>query len=141
MVAALRRLGFDKVFDTDFAADLTIMEEGSELSTHREERREAAHDHLLLPRLGHVLEHHHPELIDNLSTCKSPQDMIGAVVKTYYAQKVGIDPQDIVCVSVMPCTAKKYEIQRPDDGCRRLSGCGRLSDHPRAGPADHAGRH
>ena len=98
MVAALRRLGFDKVFDTDFAADLTIMEEATELLERMQERRRAAADHLLLPRLGQVLR----ALLSrnssaNLSTCKSPQQMFGAVIKTYYAEKTGIDPEEHLC--------------------------------------------
>lgn len=114
MVAALRRLGFDKVFDTDTAADFTIMEEATEF-LHRLQHGGA------LPLItscspGWVkfCETYHPDFIPNLSSCKSPQQMFGALTKTYYAQKMGIDPKDIVCVSVMPCTAKKFEIGRDD---------------------------
>ena len=114
MVAALRRLGFDKVFDTDFAADLTIVEEANELV-------ERINNGGVLPMItscspGWVkfCEYYYPDFIDHLSSCKSPQQMAGAVIKTYYANKMGIDPKDIVSVSVMPCTAKKFEIGRPD---------------------------
>ena len=114
MVSALRRLGFDKVFDTDFAADLTIVEEANELV-------ERINNGGVLPMItscspGWVkfCEFYYPNLIDHLSSCKSPQQMAGAVIKTYYANKMGIDPKDIVSVSVMPCTAKKFEIGRPD---------------------------
>lgn len=114
MVAGLRRLGFSRVFDTNFAADLTIMEEGSEL-IHRIKNGG------LLPMItscspGWIkfIEHFYPELLGHLSTCKSPQQMFGAVAKTYYAETAGIDPKDIVVVSVMPCTAKKYEARRPE---------------------------
>ena len=108
MAAALRRIGFDKVFDTNSSADLTIMEE--------------AHEFLDRVKNGGVLplitscspgwikycEHYFPDMTENLSSCKSPQQMFGAVTKTYYAEKMGLDPKDIVCVSVMPCTAKKF---------------------------------
>ena len=114
MAAALRRLGFDKVFDTDFAADLTIMEEGTEL-LHR------IQDGGVLPMItscspGWIkfCEHNFPDMLDNLSSCKSPHEMYGAVIKSYYAEKTGIDPKDIYVVSVMPCTAKKYEAQREE---------------------------
>ena len=114
MVAALRRIGCDKVFDTDFAADLTIMEE--------------AHEFLERVKNGGVLplitscspgwikycEHYFPDMTENLSSCKSPQQMFGAIAKSYYAEKAGIDAKDIVSVSVMPCTAKKFEIGRDD---------------------------
>ena len=114
MAAALRRLGFDKVFDTDFAADLTIMEEGTEL-LHR------IQDGGVLPMItscspGWIkfCEHNFPDMLDNLSSCKSPHEMYGAVIKSYYAEKAGIDPKNIYVVSVMPCTAKKYEAQREE---------------------------
>lgn len=115
LAAVLRRIGFDKVFDTDFSADLTIVEE--------------AHEFLERVKNGGVLpmitscspgwikycEHYFPDQLEHLSSCKSPQQMFGAIAKTYYAEKMGIAPQDIVCVSVMPCTAKKFEIGRPDE--------------------------
>ena len=114
MVAALRRLGFDVVTDTNYGADLTIMEEGTELI-------ERVTNGGVLPMItscspGWVkfCEHYFPDLIPNLSTCKSPQQMQGAIIKTYFAEKMGWDPKDIVSVSVMPCTAKKFEIGRDD---------------------------
>ena len=114
MVTALKKLGFHDVFDVDFAADLTIMEEGTEFLS-----RLNGGDKLPLltscsPAWIKYVEHNYPDLIDNLSSCKSPQQMFGAVCKTYYAEKLGIDPKDIVVVSVMPCTAKKFEKGRAD---------------------------
>lgn len=115
MAAALRRIGFDKVFDTDFSADLTIMEEAHEF-IHR------VQNNGVLPLItscspGWVkyCEHYFPDMTENLSSCKSPQQMFGAIAKSYYAEKAGIDPKDIVSVSVMPCTAKKFEIGRADE--------------------------
>ncbi|MFZ1978742.1 MAG: NADH-dependent [FeFe] hydrogenase, group A6 [Bacteroidota bacterium] len=114
MVAGLRRLGFNKVFDTQFTADLTIMEEGHEL-IHR-----LAHKGTLpmitscSPGWIKFAEHFFPNSLDHLSSCKSPQQMFGSVAKTYYAAKIGVDPRKIVVVSVMPCTAKKYEARRPE---------------------------
>ena len=148
MAAALRRLGFHAVFDTNFAADLTILEEGTELLT----RLKAAllpstsgrgaggegtslsnppHPHPLSTGEGtnrpalpmftscspgwiNFLEHFHPDMLPNLSSCKSPQQMFGALAKTYYANKLNKRPEDIFVVSIMPCTAKKYECQRPE---------------------------
>ena len=114
MVSALRALGFDAVFDTDFAADLTIMEEGHEL-IHR------VTNGGVLPQLtscspGWIkfIEHFYPQLLPNVSSCKSPQQMFGAVAKTYYAEQAGVDPAKMVSVSIMPCTAKKYEAARPE---------------------------
>lgn len=114
MVAALRRLGFEKVFDTDYAADLTILEEGTEL-VHRIQNQG------VLPMItscspGWVkyCETYNADFIPNLSSCKSPHEMLGAVIKTYYADKTGIDPRDMKVVSVMPCTAKKYESATPE---------------------------
>ncbi|MBS7175535.1 MAG: [FeFe] hydrogenase, group A [Clostridiales bacterium] len=114
MAAALRRLGFDKVFDTDFAADLTIMEEANEFLDRFKNGGTLPIITSCSPGWVKFCEHFFPEFIPNLSSCKSPQQMFGAVTKTYYAQKMGIDPKDIVCVSVMPCTAKKFEIGRED---------------------------
>lgn len=114
MVSALRRLGFDKVFDTDFAADLTIMEEAHEFIDR------VSNDGVLplitscSPGWVKYCEHYFPDMIPNLSSCKSPQQMFGATVKTYYAEKMGLDPSNIVMVSIMPCTAKKFEIGRKD---------------------------
>ncbi len=116
LTTALRMLGFNKVFDTNFAADLTIMEEGSELIQRIQTGGKLPLITSCSPGWVNYVEKHHPELMDNLSTAKSPQGMFGAVVKTYYAQRVGIDPRDIVSVSVMPCTAKKFEASRPELG-------------------------
>lgn len=112
MVAALRRLGFDKVFDTDFSADLTIMEEATEFLHRVENGGTLPLITSCSPGWVKFCEFNYPEMIDNLSTCKSPQQMFGAVIKTYYAEKNGIDPKDIVSVSIMPCTAKKFEVGR-----------------------------
>ncbi len=116
MVAALRQMGFDHVFDTGFTADLTIMEEGSEL-VHR------VGEGLPLPMLtscspGWIkyLEEFHPDFIPNVSSCKSPQQMMGAIIKSFFAEKQGLDPKKIFSVSIMPCTAKKFEADRPEMG-------------------------
>ncbi len=114
MVAALRRLGFDKVFDTDFAADLTIMEEANEFLDRFNNGGTLPLITSCSPGWVKFCEHYYPDLLDHLSTCKSPQQMFGATAKTYWAQKMGIDPKNIVMVSIMPCTAKKFEIGRPD---------------------------
>ena len=114
MVAALRRLGFAKVFDTDFAADLTIMEEGSELLERLSEGGPLPLITSCSPGWIKFMEEFYPELSENVSSCKSPQQMFGALAKTYYAEKTGIDPSKIVVVSIMPCTAKKFECQRPE---------------------------
>ena len=116
MVAALRRLGFDKVFDTNFAADLTIMEEGTEFLNRVKNGGTLPMITSCSPGWIKFCEHYYPELIPNLSTCKSPQQMQGAMIKSYYAEKMGIDPKDIIVVSVMPCVAKKFEIKRDDQG-------------------------
>lgn len=114
MVAALRRLGFDKVFDTDFAADLTIVEEANELVERIKNNGTLPMITSCSPGWVKFCEYYYPDMLEHLSTCKSPQQMAGAVIKTYYADKMGIDPKDIVSVSVMPCTAKKFEIGRDD---------------------------
>jgi iron-only hydrogenase group A len=121
MVTALRQLGFNSVLDTDFTADLTIMEEGTELLTRLKKILVDGDKELALPMFtscspGWIkfIEHKYPEFLSNLSTCKSPQQMFGALAKTYYAQNRKIDPAKIVSVSVMPCTAKKYEADRPE---------------------------
>ena len=121
MVTALKRLGFDKVFDVDAAADFTIMEEGTEF-LHRLET--GGHLPLITscsPGWIRYCEQHAPDMLGNLSSCKSPQQMFGSLVKSYYAQEAGIDPKDIFVVSVMPCTAKKYEVNRPEQ--RLPNGC------------------
>ncbi|MBE6740690.1 MAG: 2Fe-2S iron-sulfur cluster binding domain-containing protein [Ruminococcaceae bacterium] len=114
MVAALRRLGFDRVFDTNFGADLTIVEEANELVERIKEGGTLPMITSCSPGWVKFCELYYPELIGHLSSCKSPQQMSGAVIKTYYAEKMGIDPKDIFCVSIMPCTAKKFEIGRED---------------------------
>ena len=116
MTAALRRLGFDRVFDTSFTADLTIMEEGTELVSRIQNGGKLPMMTSCSPGWIKFVEEFYPEMTGNLSTCKSPQQMMGAVVKTYFAQREGIDPKKIFSVSVMPCTAKKFEAERPEMG-------------------------
>ncbi len=112
MVAALRRLGFDGVYDTDFSADLTIIEEANELIDRLKNGGKLPLITSCSPGWVKFCEHYYPDFIDNLSSCKSPQQMFGAVAKTWYAEKEGIDPKDLFVVSVMPCTAKKFECGR-----------------------------
>ena len=114
MVASLRRLGFDKVFDTNFSADLTIMEEATELLERIKNGGTLPLITSCSPGWIKYCEHYYPEMIPNLSSCKSPQQMFGAIAKTWYAQKNNIDPKDIFSVSIMPCTAKKFENSRGD---------------------------
>ncbi len=120
MAAALRRLGFDRVLDTDFSADLTIIEEGHELLFRLKDalvnKKEVALPMMTSCSPGWIkfIEHKHNDLLSNLSTCKSPQQMFGALAKTYLCEKEGIDPAKVVSVSVMPCTAKKFEKDRPE---------------------------
>ncbi len=114
IVTALRKLDFDQIFDTVFTADLTIMEEGSEFIKRFTEGGKLPLITSCCPGWIRFVEEQMPELKDNLSTCKSPQQMFGALVKSYYAKKKGLDPEKIVCVSVMPCTAKKAECMRPE---------------------------
>ena len=121
MVSALKRLGFNSVLDTDFTADLTIMEEGTELLTRLKRVLVDGDESVALPLTtscspGWIkyIEHIFPDLLKNVSTCKSPQQMFGALAKTYYAQKRKINPENIVSVSIMPCTAKKFESDRPE---------------------------
>ena len=121
MVSALRELGFDYVFDTDFGADMTIMEEGTELLQRLQKYLKG--EEVKMPMMtsccpGWVsfVEQHYPEMRDHLSTTKSPQQIFGALAKTYFAQKLGIDRKNLVVVSIMPCLAKKYEASRPDMG-------------------------
>ncbi len=121
MNTALRRIGFDKVFDTNFTADLTIMEEGTELILRLFKALVKKDKSVTLPQFtscspGWVkyLEHFYPEYIDNLSSAKSPQQMFGALLKTFYAKETGVDPKDIVSVALMPCSAKKFECNRPE---------------------------
>ena len=121
MVNALRQLGFNSVLDTDFSADLTIMEEGTELLVRLKKALVDGDKNISLPMFtscspGWIkfVEHKYPEFLPNLSTCKSPQQMFGALAKTFYAKKRNIDPSKIVSVSIMPCTAKKFEADRPE---------------------------
>ncbi|MCD4702024.1 MAG: [FeFe] hydrogenase, group A [Candidatus Aegiribacteria sp.] len=121
MVAAIRGLGFDRVLDTDFTADLTIIEEGHELISRLKKALVDGDPDTALPMTtscspGWIkfIEHKYPELLPNVSTCKSPQQMFGALSKTYLANKEGVDPSKVICVSIMPCTAKKYEKDRPE---------------------------
>jgi NADH-quinone oxidoreductase subunit G/NADP-reducing hydrogenase subunit HndD len=114
LTAALRRTGFDSVFDTDVAADLTIMEEGSELVERLTHAGTLPMITSCSPGWVKFIEHFYPEQLDHLSTAKSPHMMLGTLLKTYYAEKQGIDPSKMVVVSIMPCTAKKYEADRPE---------------------------
>ncbi|MFW5985404.1 MAG: NADH-dependent [FeFe] hydrogenase, group A6 [Halanaerobiaceae bacterium] len=114
MVSALRRLGFDRVFDTNFSADLTIMEEGSELIDRIQNGGTLPLFTSCSPGWIKFIEHFYPEYLDHLSSCKSPQQMFGALANTYYREQEGIDPENLVVVSVMPCTAKKFEASRPE---------------------------
>ena len=114
MAASLRRLGFDDVFDTDWAADLTIMEEATEFMDRFKNGGKLPLITSCSPGWVKYCEHYFPEMTENLSSCKSPHQMLGAIAKTYYAEKIGVKAEDIVVVSVMPCTAKKFEIGRDD---------------------------
>jgi iron-only hydrogenase group A len=114
MVAALRRLGVNKVFDTNFAADLTIMEEGYELLDRIQNGGVLPMITSCSPGWVRIVEQYYPEFIPNLSSCKSPHQMFGSILKTYYAEKAGIDPKNIFVVSVMPCSCKKSEMDRPE---------------------------
>ena len=114
MTAAFRKLGFDRVFDTSFAADLTVMEEGSELVERIQNGGRLPMLTSCSPGWIKFVEEFYPDFIPNLSTCKSPQQMMGAIIKSYFAQRAGIDPAKIFSVSVMPCTAKKFEAERPE---------------------------
>lgn len=121
MVAALRRLGFDKVFDTTFGADMTIMEEANEFLSRVKNGGTLPMITSCSPGWVKFCEHYFPDMIDNLSTCKSPQQMTGALIKTWYAQKENIDPAKIVSVSIMPCIAKKFEIKRDDQDAANVA--------------------
>ena len=121
MVTALKRLGFDKVFDVDTAADFTIMEEGTEFIKRLNGDGPLPLITSCSPGWIRYCEQHAPQFLPNLSSCKSPQQMFGALVKSYYAEQAGIDPKDIFVVSIMPCTAKKYEVQREEQ--RMANGC------------------
>jgi iron-only hydrogenase group A len=114
LVTGLRRLGFNKVFDTNFAADLTIMEEATELINRVTNNKTLPMFTSCCPGWVKYIEQNRPQLLGHVSTCKSPHEMEGAVIKTYYAKKMGIDPKDIFVVSIMPCTVKKFESVRPE---------------------------
>jgi NADH-quinone oxidoreductase subunit G/NADP-reducing hydrogenase subunit HndD len=114
MVTALKRLGFDKVFDTDFTADLTIIEEGHELLHRLQNNGKLPMITSCSPGWINFAEVFYPDLVEHLSTCKSPQQMFGALAKTYYPQVAGVNAAHITSVSIMPCTAKKFEAQRPE---------------------------
>jgi iron-only hydrogenase group A len=116
MVTAMRRLNFDRVFDTSFSADLTIMEEGSELVQRLTQGGTLPMMTSCSPGWIKFVEQSYPEFMDNLSTCKSPQQMMGAITKSFFAEQEGIDPKKIFSVSIMPCTAKKFEAGRPEMG-------------------------
>ena len=118
---ALKRIGFDAVFDTNFTADLTILEEGTELIIRLYKALVGGDKSVALPQFtscspGWVkyIEHYYPEYLDNMSSAKSPQQMFGAILKTFYAQQIKVDPKDIVSVALMPCSAKKFECNRPE---------------------------
>ncbi|HEX2865531.1 MAG TPA: NADH-dependent [FeFe] hydrogenase, group A6 [Ignavibacteriales bacterium] len=114
LVTALKRLGFDKVFDTNFAADLTIMEEGTELVDRIKNKKKMPMFTSCCPGWIKYIEQTRPEMLGHISSCKSPHEMLGAVTKSYYAKKMGLDPKDIFVVSIMPCTVKKFESDRPE---------------------------
>ncbi|WP_314061728.1 NADH-dependent [FeFe] hydrogenase, group A6 [uncultured Vagococcus sp.] len=121
MVAALRTLGFDRVFDTNVAADFTIMEEANEFVERVNNQGPFPMFTSCSPGWVKYCESYYPELIPNLSSCKSPQQMFGALAKTWYAEKIGVDPQDIYVVGIMPCTAKKFEVGREDEAASGFS--------------------
>lgn len=123
MVAALRRLGFDGVYDTDFAADMTIMEEANEFVDRVKNGGPLPLITSCSPGWVSFCEHYYPEFIPNLSSCKSPQQMFGAIAKTWYAKENGLDPKDIFVVGVMPCTAKKFEVNREDQNAAGVPDC------------------
>ncbi|MBR2345540.1 MAG: [Lentisphaeria bacterium] len=121
LAAGLRALGFDKVFDTNFSADLTIMEEGHEIVERIKNNKDLPILTSCCPGWINFIEHNFPDLLHIPSSCKSPQQMFGAVAKSYYAEKIGVNPKDLIVVSIMPCQAKKYEAARPEfsnDGVR-----------------------
>ena len=118
MVAALKRLGFDKVYDTNFAADLTIMEEATELVHRIKEGGQLPMITSCSPGWVNYAEYFYGDLLGHLSSCKSPHEMEGAIIKSYFAEKKGLDPKNIFVVSIMPCTAKKYEKERPENASK-----------------------
>ncbi len=121
MVAALHRLGFAKVYDTNFGADLTIMEEAAELVNRIQNRGVLPMITSCSPGWVNYAEYFYGDLLDHLSSCKSPHEMMGAIIKSYYAKQNNIDPKDIFVVSIMPCTAKKYEKNRPENAVNGIA--------------------
>ena len=116
MFTALKMMGFDEIMDTNFTADLTIMEEGTEFINRLNGKGKLPLFTSCSPGWVNYLELYYPEFIENVSSCKSPQQMAGALIKTYYAEKMKLDPKQIVSVSIMPCVAKKAEARREDMG-------------------------
>ncbi len=114
MAASLRRMGFDNVFDTNFAADLTILEEGNELLHRINNGGKLPMITSCSPGWIRYIEFYYPEMLDHLSSCKSPHQMLGALLKSYYAEKINVDPKNMYVVSIMPCVAKKSECARPE---------------------------
>jgi iron-only hydrogenase group A len=114
MAAALRRLGFNQVLDTNFTADVTILEEGTELIDRIKNGGKLPMFSSCCPAWVKFIEHQYPEQLGHVSSCRSPQEMFGALAKTYLAEKLGVDPKNMVCVSIMPCLAKKFETNRDE---------------------------
>ena len=132
MVSAVRSLGFDAVYNMNLTADMTIVEEATELIDRIQNGGKLPMITSCSPGWIKYCEHYFPEFTENLSSCKSPQQMFGAIYKTYWAEKNNIDPKDIFFVSVIPCTAKKFEVGREESVRLRLSGRRRRHNHPRA---------
>ncbi|SFL45713.1 [FeFe] hydrogenase, group A [Pelosinus propionicus] len=130
-VAALKKLGFDSVFDTNFSADITILEEAAELLNRLEQSNILPQFTSCCPGWVKFCEYYYPDLLSHLSSVKSPQQILGALAKTYYSERVGIAPENIVSVAVMPCTAKKFECQRPE-----MNSAGRIIGNPRIRDVD-----
>ena len=139
-IAALRRIGFNRVYDTSFTADLTTMEEGTEFLKRLESGEKLPQFTSCCPAWVKFAEQFYPEFVANLSSCKSPQQMFGSLAKKYLPEELGVKPENLVVVSVMPCTAKKFEAARPEfthDGNRRR---GRRPHHAGTGQDDRPGR-
>ena len=140
IVAALRRLGFDQVYDTSFAADLTVIEEGTEFLKRKREGGKLPMFTSCCPGWVKYAEQYFPELLPHLSTCRSPQAMFGSLVKAMAPDQLKVDRKNVKVVAIMPCTAKKFEAQRPGAGSGRRSGRGSCVDHAGAGAHDPVGR-
>ncbi len=138
LASALRKMGFDYIFDTNFSADLTIMEEGSEFLEKLKNRENETFPMFTscCPGWVRFMKSQYPDMVDQLSTAKSPQQMFGAVAKTYYAKLLDVDPERIFCLSVMPCVAKKQECASDHEGCGCRAGCGRFFDYQGNRPDD-----